>query len=130
MTYHGTTILTVRKDGRVALGGEQHTAAYETVSEENLPGQLRSGASIVQQLRGGSTGWVYRPDTEIVSMGREGNDINFPDDPFISGRHAQLQLHRHRKYLGSVSLASSVDGGVFFNFALDPAFELDRRIER
>jgi pSer/pThr/pTyr-binding forkhead associated (FHA) protein len=47
---------------------------------------------IVQQLRGGSNGWVYRPDTEVVTMGREGNDINFPDDPFISGRHAQLQL--------------------------------------
>jgi pSer/pThr/pTyr-binding forkhead associated (FHA) protein/RNA polymerase subunit RPABC4/transcription elongation factor Spt4 len=47
---------------------------------------------IVQQLRGGATGWVYRPDTEMVSIGREGNDINFPDDPFISGRHTQLQL--------------------------------------
>lgn len=47
---------------------------------------------IVQQLRGGSTGWVFRADTETVSIGREGNDINFPDDPFISGRHAQLQL--------------------------------------
>ena len=23
-------------------------------------------------------------------MGREGNDINFPDDPFISGHHARL----------------------------------------
>lgn len=47
---------------------------------------------IVQQLRGGAGGWVFRPDTETVSIGREGNDINFPDDPFISGRHAQLQL--------------------------------------
>jgi pSer/pThr/pTyr-binding forkhead associated (FHA) protein/ribosomal protein L40E len=47
---------------------------------------------IVQQLRGGSSGWVFRVDTEIVTIGREGNDINFPDDPFISGRHAQLQL--------------------------------------
>jgi pSer/pThr/pTyr-binding forkhead associated (FHA) protein len=46
---------------------------------------------IVQQLRGGASGWVYRPDREIVSIGRENNDINFPDDPFISGRHAQLQ---------------------------------------
>jgi pSer/pThr/pTyr-binding forkhead associated (FHA) protein len=47
---------------------------------------------IVQQLRGGASGWVYRPDSETVTLGREGNDINFPDDPFISGRHAQLQL--------------------------------------
>jgi pSer/pThr/pTyr-binding forkhead associated (FHA) protein len=47
---------------------------------------------IVQQLRGGASGWVFRPDRELVTIGREGNDINFPDDPFISGRHAQIQL--------------------------------------
>ena len=27
----------------------------------------------------------------VVAMGREGNDINFPDDPFISGRHAHVE---------------------------------------
>jgi pSer/pThr/pTyr-binding forkhead associated (FHA) protein len=47
---------------------------------------------VVQQLRGGSSGWVFRHDSSTVSIGREGNDINFPDDPFISGRHAQLQV--------------------------------------
>jgi pSer/pThr/pTyr-binding forkhead associated (FHA) protein/RNA polymerase subunit RPABC4/transcription elongation factor Spt4 len=47
---------------------------------------------IAQQLRGGTPGWVFRVDTELVSIGRETNDINFPDDPFISGRHAQIQL--------------------------------------
>jgi pSer/pThr/pTyr-binding forkhead associated (FHA) protein/RNA polymerase subunit RPABC4/transcription elongation factor Spt4 len=47
---------------------------------------------IAQQLRGGTPGWVFRVDTEAVSIGRENNDINFPDDPFISGRHAQIQL--------------------------------------
>lgn len=47
---------------------------------------------IAQQLRGGTPGWVFRVDTDAVSIGRESNDINFPDDPFISGRHAQIQL--------------------------------------
>ncbi|MEO6776718.1 MAG: FHA domain-containing protein [Kofleriaceae bacterium] len=47
---------------------------------------------IAQQLRGGTPGWAFRVDTEAVSIGRENNDINFPDDPFISGRHAQIQL--------------------------------------
>jgi pSer/pThr/pTyr-binding forkhead associated (FHA) protein len=47
---------------------------------------------IVQQLRGGQSGWVYRLSGEKVSLGREGNDINFPEDPFISGRHASIQL--------------------------------------
>ncbi len=45
---------------------------------------------VVQLLRGGNTGLAYRAQSEIVSMGREGSDINFPDDPFISGHHAQV----------------------------------------
>lgn len=47
---------------------------------------------IVQQLRGGASGWAFRVDTDVVTIGREGNGINFPRDPFISGRHAQIQL--------------------------------------
>lgn len=45
---------------------------------------------LVLLLRGGDTGLCYRADSDVVSLGREGNDINFPDDPFISGRHAQV----------------------------------------
>ncbi len=48
---------------------------------------------VVQRLRGGDTGLAYRAKSDTVSLGREGNDINFPDDPFISGRHAQV-VHR------------------------------------
>lgn len=47
---------------------------------------------ITQQLRGGASGWAFRVDTDVVSVGREANDINFPRDPFISGRHAKIQL--------------------------------------
>lgn len=45
-----------------------------------------------QNLRGGQPGWVYRPSSDVITLGREGNDINFPDDPFISGRHAELRI--------------------------------------
>jgi pSer/pThr/pTyr-binding forkhead associated (FHA) protein len=45
---------------------------------------------LVQTLRGGDVGLVYRATGDIVSIGRDSNDINFPDDPFISGRHAQV----------------------------------------
>jgi pSer/pThr/pTyr-binding forkhead associated (FHA) protein len=47
---------------------------------------------IVQLLRGGDTGLVYRSSGDVVTLGRDGNDINFPDDPFISGRHAQVSF--------------------------------------
>ncbi|MGE0868096.1 MAG: FHA domain-containing protein [Kofleriaceae bacterium] len=52
------------------------------------PAQLE----VKQNLRGGETGWVYRLDRDSVTLGREGNDINFPEDPFISGRHAELRI--------------------------------------
>jgi pSer/pThr/pTyr-binding forkhead associated (FHA) protein len=51
-----------------------------------------STLEIRQNLRGGQIGTVYRPSSDVVTLGREGNDINFPDDPFISGRHAELRI--------------------------------------
>jgi pSer/pThr/pTyr-binding forkhead associated (FHA) protein len=88
--------------GTSILVGEQVLIVTPAKGFEDLPdaeGTYYSASmmrpatfEIAQQLRGGSTGWVYRPDSETVTLGREGNDINFPDDPFISGRHAQLQL--------------------------------------
>lgn len=45
---------------------------------------------LVQILRGGDIGMIFRAPSEQVSVGREGNDINFPDDPFISGQHARV----------------------------------------
>ncbi len=45
---------------------------------------------LVQLLRGGDTGLIYRASGDVVTLGRDGNDINFPEDPFISGRHAQV----------------------------------------
>jgi pSer/pThr/pTyr-binding forkhead associated (FHA) protein len=45
---------------------------------------------LIQLLRGGDTGLAHQALSDVVSLGREGNDINFPDDPFISGHHAQV----------------------------------------
>ena len=88
--------------GTTILVGEQVLVVSPARQFEDVPdaegtyysaSMMRPAAvELVQQLRGGSTGWVFRPDSDTVTLGREGNDINFPDDPFISGRHAQLQL--------------------------------------
>lgn len=51
-----------------------------------------SKMKLVQRLRGGEVGMVYRARGESISIGREGNDVNFLDDPFISGRHAQVSI--------------------------------------
>ncbi len=45
---------------------------------------------VVQTLRGGDTGLVVCSTGSTVRVGREGNDLDFPDDPFISGHHAQV----------------------------------------
>lgn len=84
------------------LVGEQVLTVTPAKQAEDLPdtegtyysaSMVRNATiEIAQQLRGGTPGWVFRVDTEAVSIGRENNDINFPDDPFISGRHAQIQL--------------------------------------
>ncbi len=61
----------------------------------------RRGAAlrVVQTLRGGDTGIGFCSSTGTVRMGREGNDINFGDDPFISGHHAQLAWENGRLML-------------------------------
>ena len=41
--------------------------------------------SLVQLLAGGDFGMVFRARSETIAVGREGNDVNFPNDPFISG---------------------------------------------
>lgn len=55
-------------------------------------------------------------------------DLSFDD--LRVGYGIGLDLHTEHSFLARTSLSSSVDGGVFIDFALDPAFELDRRIER
>jgi len=51
-----------------------------------------SKMKLIQRLRGGEIGMIYRSRAETISIGREGNDVNFLDDPFISGRHAQITM--------------------------------------
>ena len=45
MTFHGTTILTVRKDGRLALGGDGQVSIGDTV--------VKSNSTKVRTLKGG-----------------------------------------------------------------------------
>jgi len=45
---------------------------------------------VVQLLRGGDSGLAFRATSDVVTIGREHNDLDFPDDPFISGHHARV----------------------------------------
>ncbi len=84
------------------LVGEQVLTVAPAQTPEDLPdaegtyysaSMMRPATLEVRQfMRGGQPGWIFRLGTTSVTIGREGNDINFPEDPFISGHHAQLQL--------------------------------------
>jgi pSer/pThr/pTyr-binding forkhead associated (FHA) protein len=45
---------------------------------------------VVQALAGGGEGRIATAEGNALTMGREGNTLNFPDDRFISGHHARL----------------------------------------
>jgi pSer/pThr/pTyr-binding forkhead associated (FHA) protein len=88
--------------GSMVLVGEQVLSIDPAAQPDDLPdaegtyfsaSMVRPAAlEIRQNLRGGEVGWVHRVEGDVVTLGRENNDINFPDDPFISGRHAELRI--------------------------------------
>jgi pSer/pThr/pTyr-binding forkhead associated (FHA) protein/RNA polymerase subunit RPABC4/transcription elongation factor Spt4 len=89
-------------NGATVLVGEQVLTVSPAPVPDDVPDEegtyfsasiLRPASLEVRQnLRGGQLGWVFRPEGAVVTIGREGNDINFPEDPFISGHHAELRL--------------------------------------
>ncbi len=53
--------------------------------------RVTSKFRVTQLLAGGSEGIMACAEDSLLSIGREGNILDFPDDNFISGRHAQLR---------------------------------------
>ncbi len=52
-----------------------------------------SAFRVAQVLAGGSDGMVYCARENAVQIGRDDSDMNFPDDVFMSGRHAKVELN-------------------------------------
>lgn len=47
---------------------------------------------VVQVLRGGTTATQVCARDNVVTIGREGCDMNFPNDPYMSTRHCKVEL--------------------------------------
>lgn len=47
---------------------------------------------VVQVLRGGAEGMVFCARDNAVQIGRENSDMNFPDDVYMSGNHARVEM--------------------------------------
>ncbi len=51
-----------------------------------------SSFRIVQILEGSGEGMVVNSRDNQIAIGREGGDMNFPNDPYISGAHIKVEL--------------------------------------
>lgn len=56
------------------------------------------------------------------------SDLGF--DHLRLGYGLALQAHSEHSYFANVSVASSIDGGVFLNLMFNPVFDLDERVKR
>jgi len=95
----GTTTI---QPGDVFLAGEQVFRVDTTprASDGNDPDATQFYSSpkrpspfrLVQILRGGITATQVCAREASVSVGREGCDMNFPNDPYMSTRHCKVEL--------------------------------------
>jgi pSer/pThr/pTyr-binding forkhead associated (FHA) protein len=47
---------------------------------------------VIQVLEGGGCGMIVHAKDGKVEIGREGGDMNFPNDPYISSRHLRVEM--------------------------------------
>ncbi len=76
----------LRLDSEAFSDGGPDSAGTYSYSSPRPEGRFR----VVQQLAGGGEGRIVSAQGAALTMGREGNTLNFPNDRFISGRHARL----------------------------------------
>jgi pSer/pThr/pTyr-binding forkhead associated (FHA) protein/ribosomal protein L40E len=53
---------------------------------------------LTQMLRGGATGMLIVARETSVTVGRDACDMNFPNDPYMSGRHCKVEMGGNGKY--------------------------------
>lgn len=53
---------------------------------------------LTQILEGGTDGMVYCARENAIQIGREDSDMNFPEDVFMSGSHAKIELASNGNY--------------------------------
>jgi len=98
--YRRVTTPEVLEHGDVLIAGEQHLRVDRVRppgEEPEADGSYFLGCHVydgdfrlTQMLVGGREGRAYSAKTSAVTMGREGCDLNFPDDRFMSRRHAKV----------------------------------------
>lgn len=69
------SVMAPKSDGTYFLGSPHPPAPFK----------------VVQILEGDRIGMVVHPKENVLVIGREGCDMNFPEDPYLSLRHLQIE---------------------------------------
>lgn len=54
---------------------------------------------VTQILRGGVAGMLICARESSVTIGRDNCDMNFPNDPYMSGRHCKIEQSHHGRFM-------------------------------
>jgi outer membrane protein assembly factor BamA len=107
-----------------ALGGPSQLRGYPL---ERFRDRLAAVGSI-------EYAWDLSPFVAASAFVDTGGTFATPRDidarTFGVGYGLAVQGHTAKSFLVRLSLASSIDGGVFLDLALDPVFDLESRVER
>lgn len=92
------------RSGDVLFAGEQYLLArtgedvpFDAVSADDMPAETfgtplpQPRLHVTQLLAGGLPGRAVSTDRDFVTIGREGCDLSFPQDRFMSGRHLRIE---------------------------------------
>jgi len=74
---------------------------------------------LIQILEGGARGAAFLLRDGENLLGRESGDVTFPNDGFVSGRHAVLQVRQDRLFVRDVGSSNGTFFRLFAPTALD-----------
>jgi predicted component of type VI protein secretion system len=90
--------------GMIVMAGEQFFRVEEVEEVDESPDsdgtyyfaspRRESAFRLVQILEGGGDGMVVHARDNQVLVGREGCDMNFPNDPYMSGTHFKIEAKK------------------------------------
>lgn len=106
--------LRVREGGQVLAGGDTFLCGEQLIRLDPSPRpndgpdadqtyfysspKRPSPFRLTQILRGGGIGMVLCPRESAATIGREGSDMNYPDDPYISASHAKVEADSNGRF--------------------------------
>jgi pSer/pThr/pTyr-binding forkhead associated (FHA) protein len=83
-----------RLDGTPRAGDQPDSDGTYFYSSPKRPSPFR----LTQLLRGGQTGMVICARETSVTIGRDNCDMNYPNDPYMSGKHSKVEIGANGKY--------------------------------